>query len=138
MPPSSRNPFQIHLMQPQRLHVQIHERIDDTGTLVNRVVDALAEHRQVTQVLVDMRNVNDWTETARVGLGTLQKLLARRQLRTAWIVGSGRTHGLARFIVVRAADSNAATFTSLSSAEEWLATHQGRVAQLLSKVDEPG
>lgn len=133
MPPLP-SQFQISLVQPNRLQIEIRARIDGTDGLVAAAVDALAEHRTVRQVLIDIRNVDDCTPNGRVGLGTLQKLLARRQLRAAWLVGTGRMNGLARLVGSGAADPNVATFVSLQQAEAWFGGTAGRVDQLFSKV----
>ena len=135
MPPT-RPTYHFHHPSRQRLHVQICGSLgdDDCDELMRLTVENLAVHPTVRQVIMDIQQVVDCSATARVGLGSLQKLFARRQLRTAWIAGSASTQGLARLVVMRATDPNAATFMTADQAEVWFSHDIERVATLNKKA----
>ncbi|HVK64109.1 MAG TPA: hypothetical protein VM694_06540, partial [Polyangium sp.] len=75
-----------------------------------------------------------FTVMARVGLGTCQKLLRRRQIRTAWLVTTPRQHGLATLVAHNAADDGTAVFQTVAQAEAWFVSSGGRLEGMMARA----
>ncbi|MDI1483991.1 hypothetical protein [Polyangium sp. y55x31] len=113
---------------PDRVTIEIGGALGDliAEELTAKTVDALASQASTKLVLIDIRGLTDFTVMARVGLGTCQKLLRRRQIRTAWLVSTPRQHGLATLVAHSAADDGAGVFQTLAQIEAWFASSEGR------------
>lgn len=128
MSPELSHLFQFHSPSFKRLHIELCAPLgdDDVDKLVQATVEVLAERPQVREVLIDVRKLVDCVTSVQTGFGSLQKLLGRRGMRTAWLSNSGRMHGLSRFVVTRVADPNAATCITMGEVEAWFADTRGR------------
>jgi hypothetical protein len=129
--------FRFDLLSTRRLLVELHGVLGDDRAadhLVANVVDALAATPDVREVLMDVRALDDCTMSARGGLSSLQKLLARRQIRTAWLAGTPRVQGLARMIIVALGDQRAATFMTAQQADAWFTETAGRLDAITGKA----
>lgn len=127
---------QFHAPSSRRLHVEVQGPLgaDDVDKLVRETVEALADRPEVREVLIDVRKLEDCTTAAQGGLGSLQKLLARRGMRTAWLAGSGRIHGLSRLVVTRTGDPNAGTFITMAEVDVWFGDTRGGLETLKAKA----
>jgi len=114
--------FRFTPVPPDRLTIEISGVLGDyiAEELTSGAVEALAGQPGTKLVLIDLRKLEDFTVMARVGLQTLQKLLRRRDLRTAWLVTGARFYGLATLVAHGAADPGAGIFQTLPQAETWL------------------
>ncbi|MDC3953648.1 hypothetical protein [Polyangium jinanense] len=115
--------FHFTTTSPDRVTIEIGGALGDliAEELTAKTVEALANQTTTKFVLLDIRGLTDFTVMARVGLGTCQKLLRRRQIRTAWLVSTPRQHGLATLVTYSAADDGAGVFQTLAQAEAWFA-----------------
>lgn len=127
MPPTI-PPFRFEVVFAHRLLVEIRGVLDDRliDDLMRNAVEALASTSEIKQVLVDIRSLDDCSVSARTGLVSLQKLLARRRLRTAWVASTPRMQGLARVIILGVGDQSAATFITTEQADAWFGETTGR------------
>jgi len=128
--------FHFTTTPPDRLTIEVGGALGDliAEELTARTVDALANQAATRRVLMDIRGLTDFTVMARVGLGTCQKLLRRRQIRTAWLVSTPRQHGLATLVAHNAADDGAGIFQTLPQAEAWFSSSEGRLEGMMAKA----
>jgi hypothetical protein len=128
--------FTFTLVPPDRLTIVIAGSLGDyiAEELTTKAVEALAGQAGTKRVLVDLRGMVDCSVMARVGLQTLQKLLRRRQIRTAWLVSTPRAHGLATLVAHTAADSGAGVFLQATQAEAWFQSSEGRLAGHMARA----
>lgn len=135
MPPPASHSFTFTPVPPDRLNIEIVGTLGDyiAEELTSRAVEALASQPTTRNVLVDLRQLRDCTVMARVGLSTMQKLLRRRQIRTAWLVSTPRIHGLAALVAMSASDSGANVFLNLAQADTWFGTTAGRLEGFMSR-----
>ncbi|HMY18596.1 MAG TPA: hypothetical protein PKA58_19855 [Polyangium sp.] len=127
--------LKYHCQPPDRLTIEIGGELGDhiTEELTTRTVEALTKQPSIRFVVVDLRTLRDCRVMARVGLTTLQKLLLRRQLRTAWIVATPRFHGLAMLAIGGAGDPNASVFSRMEQVDAWFVVTDSRVQHQLSR-----
>lgn len=78
-------------------------------------------------VLIDLREAGGFDLEIRGALVELQRLLAARSRRTAYVSDRAHLRGLALWAMGRADDQNAKVFMSLEAAEEWLGSQGGRL-----------
>ncbi|MDI1443840.1 hypothetical protein [Polyangium sp. 6x1] len=128
--------FHFTTTPPDRVTIEIGGALGDliAEELTTRTVDTLANQAGTRLVLIDIRGLTDFTVMARVGLGTCQKLLRRRQIRTAWLVSTPRQHGLATLVAHNAADDGAGVFQTLAQAEAWFASSEGRLEGIMARA----
>lgn len=136
MSPDLSHLFRFHSPSLRRLHIELCAPLgdDDADKLVRATVEVLAERPEVWEVLIDVRKLVDCGTSVQTGFGSLQKLLGRRGMRTAWLAASGRMHGLSRLVVTRVADPNAATCITMAEVEAWFADTRGRLETLKAKA----
>jgi hypothetical protein len=114
---------------PDRLTIEVEGALGDyiAEELTSGAVEALAGQAGTRLVLIDLRKLTDCTVMARVGLQTLQKILRRRQIRTAWLVASPSFPGLATLVAHTAADAGAGVFQQMPQVEAWFSSNEGRL-----------
>ncbi len=136
MPPAPIHSFTFRPVPPDRLIIEISGALGDyiAEELTQNTVEALANNPTTRNVLIDLRPLRDCTVMARVGLSTMQKLLRRRQIRTAWLVATPRMHGLAALVAHSASDSGASVFLNLAQADTWFGGTTGRLDALITKA----
>lgn len=136
MAPNHGHYFHFVPAPPDRLILEISGALGDyiAEELTARTVEALANQPGTRGVLVDLRSLRDCTVMARVGLSTLQKLLLRRQIRTAWLVATPRMHGLATLVAHNANDPGAGVFLTLAQAETWFGGTTGRLEGFMANA----
>lgn len=132
-PPTHRFVFQA---TSQRITIELIGVLGDyiAEELTSGAVEALALEPTAKLVVLDLRGVTDCTVMARVGLGTLQRLLRRRQVRTAWLVSTPRQSGLATLVANSAADEGAGVFTTDAQVEAWSSSNEGRLESLIAQA----
>lgn len=136
MPPVDAHSFKFTTAPPDSLIVEISGTLGDyiAEELTGRTVEALASQPTTRNVLVDVRPLRDCTVMARVGLSTMQKLLRRRQIRTAWLVATPRIHGLASLVAMSASDQGASVFLNMTQAETWFGMTTGRLDGFMART----
>ncbi|MRG92797.1 hypothetical protein [Polyangium spumosum] len=128
--------FQFTTTPPDRITIEIGGALGDliAEELTAKAVEVLANQAATRLVLLDIRELTDFTVMARVGLGTCQKLLRRRQIRTAWLVSTPRQHGLATLVAHNAADDGAGVFQTMQQVEAWFASKEGRLEGIIRRA----
>lgn len=128
--------FHFTTTPPDRVTIEIGGALGDliAEELTAQTVEALANQAGTKLVLMDIRGLTDFTVMARVGLGTCQKLLRRRQIRTAWLVTTPRQHGLATLVAHNAADDGTAVFQTVAQAEAWFVSSGGRLEGMMARA----
>ncbi len=128
--------FQFSTIPPDRVTIEIGGALGDliAEELTARTVETLANQGPTKLVLLDIRSLVDCTVMGRVGLGTCQKLLRRRQIRTAWLVATPRQHGLATLVAHNAADEGAGVFQTLPQVEAWFSSTEGRLEGMMARA----
>lgn len=127
--PPGPSTFRFEVVSTTRLLVEVTGVLDDAliDNLMPSTVEALATTSEIKQVVLDLRTIDDCTPGARGGLSSLQKLLARRRIRTAWLVSTPRMQGVAKVVILGVADQQAASFINMQQAELWFTQEAGRI-----------
>lgn len=86
---------------------------------------------------MDFTQVSGCTRQARESLAILQRALADRRVRTAFIASRPRYRGLALWIAHVAEDPNARSFHVRAQAEDWLSSRQTRTEKLIEDLGRP-
>lgn len=137
--PPGPSSFRFEVASLTRLLVEVTGVLDDAmiDNLIPATVEALATTSEIKQVVLDLRTIEDCTPGARGGLSSLQKLLARRRLRAAWLVSTPRMQGVAKAIIVGVADQQAASFGNMQQAEAWFDQGAGRIEGIIDPLRRP-
>jgi anti-anti-sigma regulatory factor len=96
---------------------------------------ALAE-KPASQVLVDLRGVDDYQPAAREILLAAQRALAKQGCRSAWLAERARLRGLALWLMHAADDPASRAVMTPEQAEAWLVGGERRIDDARSRTQE--
>lgn len=112
-----------------RLWVQWKGLLDvDAVTRELSALKSALSDASVRQVLVDTSLVTLCPESARAHLVSVQKELAARGRRTAWLDARAAFRGMALWVMHLAQDPNGKAVSTLQQAEAWLGSSEAREA----------
>ena len=119
-----------------RIDGALDERLaSELGTAVARMLD----ENKFTTALFDLRGVEQTTALARERLTDMQRALAARHTRTAYLADQARFRGFAGLVIHFAGDQNARAFPTEHQTKAWLASSESRkdyVGRLIQESDQ--
>ncbi len=129
--------FTIETVEPRRLMVRLLGELDEDGA--RALTEALVPGNIGTgwHLLMDLTAFEGCSYDTRMLLAELQRALAERDVRTAFIAIRPRFRGMALWISHVAEDPNARAFHRLEQAEAWLASTAGRLQALVNYFSRP-
>lgn len=124
--------FQVHPLEGDRLRIELR------GDLTQEVAEALEATVQDTlrslaagafDVIVDMRGLETSSVFARSVLVRVQKRIAAKARRTAYLADRARFRGLALWVIHLAEDDNAKSVMNEKGVEDWFRSSSPRLGE---------
>lgn len=99
-----------------------------TGAQLRTALDRMIDERVPAKMVFDLRAVTDFDLEFREALAQLQRQLASKTRRTAYIADRPRLRALARWICRVSGDRDADTVPNMDAARAWIGGSEDRIA----------